>query len=709
MDLPDVPLADPFVAAQRAILERIAFGRPLSETLESIVLLIERQSADMRCSILLVDAEQRLRHGAAPSLPLGYVRAIDGVKIGPLVGSCGTAAYLGKAVFVEDILTHPAWADYRHIALEHGLRACWSTPIMTPEREVIGTFAMYYHDVRKATPREIEWIGVATHLAYVAIISDRARASEAERQRMLAQMQSGETLRAVILDSVDDAIFYLKVEGPDRYRFQWINRAFTKLFGYSQEEIAGRFLHEIVPPHLLKPMLERFASAARTAQPERWEYVLSAPTGEKFGEVTVVALLNKQRECTNFVCTAHDLTDRIVAERERALLTSKLNQAQRIQALGTLAGGIAHDFNNILAAIGGNTRLLLGEVPESWPLRRHLLEIQKASSRASDLVRQILTFSKGSPPSYEVFDPRPVTTEALELLRATIPTNITIRERFAVDTPSIKADSTQFHQILINLVTNAAHAYDDAGGDIEVRLDCVSEAEAQRDAAVHVEPGSYLRLCVTDYGCGMDEQTVKRAFEPFFTTRGMGKGTGLGLSVVHGIVEGHGGTIKIASTPGQGTTVSVCLPAASPAVAAPKIEAATHGGGERLMYVDDEESLVFLMEIVLSRMGYQVSGFSDPLLALEEFTRNPHGYDAVVTDVAMPGLTGPKLAAKLREIRADVPIILTSGYIRDEDREAAGRLRIDHLVYKSDTVEQLADAIAKELAALNAARRAVPA
>jgi PAS domain S-box-containing protein len=709
MDLQDRPLIDPFVAAQRTIIERIAVGRPLRETLESIVLLIEQQSSDMMCSILLIDEEQRVRHGAAPSLPAAYVRAIDGVKIGPLAGSCGTAAYLRKAVFVDDIATHPAWADYRPVALEHGLRACWSTPIMTPEHQVIGTFAMYYRDVRQATQREIEWIAVATHLAYVAIVSDRARAAEAERQRMLAQVQSGETLRAVILDSVDDAIFYLKVERPDEYRFLWINRAFTKLFGLSETEISGRLMHEVLPPELLAPMLERYARASRTAQRERWEFVMSAPTGEKCGEITIVAIFNKQGQCSNFVCTVHDMTDRIAAERERALLTGKLHQAQRIQALGTLAGGIAHDFNNILAAIGGNTRRLLNEIPADWPLRRHLLEIQKAGSRATDLVRQILTFSKGSPPSYEVFDPRAVTTEALDLLRATIPTNITIRERFSAEAPNIKADSTQFHQILVNLVMNAAHAYDDAGGSIEVSLDRVADEEAKSAAAADVAAGPYLRLCVIDRGCGMDEQTLKRVFEPFFTTRHMGQGTGLGLSVVHGIVEGHGGTIKITSAPAEGTTVSVYLPAASDVSTPRKVEAPAEGSGEHLMYVDDEEALVFLMEIVLSRMGYRISGFTDPMQALEEFKRDPTCFDAVVTDVAMPGMTGPKLASKLREVRQDVPIILTSGYIRDEDREAANRLGIDHLVYKSDTVEQLADAIAKELSSLGQAKGTVPA
>ncbi len=679
-----------FAAAQRAVLEAIAFGRAQSEVLRMIVELIEAQSPDMMCSIILIDEEGRIHHAAAPHLPREYIDSIEGAKIGPQAGSCGTAAYTGKPVIVADIATHPAWIKYRDFALPHGLRACWSTPIIAPDGKVLATFAMYYREIREPTAEEMEWIEVATHLAYVALISERARASEVEVRR-------GETLRAVILDSVDDAIFYIDVEGEGLYRFAWVNKAFTELFGVPPAEMVGRFLHELLPEEIRAATLERYATAARTHQRQSWELLMQARTGEKYGEIILIPLFDANGRCTNFVGTIHDLTARIEAEKERVSLQARLEQGQRMQSLGTLAGGIAHDFNNILAAIGGNTDLLLDEVPGDWSSRSYLLEIKKASVRASELVRQILAFSRSSTPNHEVFDTRIVTDEALQLLRATLPPNIETRKRYASDAPGIKGDSTQFHQIVINLVTNAAHAYD-AGGVVEVSLQRVTNLEVERTSGIHLKPGEYLQLRVTDQGRGMDADTLKRAFDPFFTTRAHGEGTGLGLSVVHGIVESHGGSIDIASVSGSGTSVLVHLPAAQLDDNRKDLKICPRGCGEHIMYVDDEEALVALMKIALTKRGYQVSGYTDPAVALQEFSKQPHQFRAVITDVAMPRMSGPQLAAKLREIRSDVPIILTSGYIREEDRQAAQELQIDQLVYKSNTIEELAEGLANEIA-----------
>jgi GAF domain-containing protein len=203
--------ADNFDASQRALLESIALGVPLDQVLDQIVRLIEGQATGMLCSIMLIDADGRIRHAAAPSMPAAFIAAIDGQPIGPAAGSCGTAAYTGKPVIVADIATDPLWKDYRELALPLGLRACWSTPILTPEGSVSGTFAMYYREVRRPAHREMQWIGVATHLASIAIQSDRAKRISAERRSMEEAVRIGEQLRTVILDSVDDAILYLQV------------------------------------------------------------------------------------------------------------------------------------------------------------------------------------------------------------------------------------------------------------------------------------------------------------------------------------------------------------------------------------------------------------------------------------------------------------------------------------------------------------------
>jgi PAS domain S-box-containing protein len=684
-----------FVAAQREILESIALGRPLREMLRTIVELIEARSQGMLCSILLLEGD-RVRHVAAPNLPKEYISSIEGEKIGPTAGSCGTAAYTGQPVIVEDIATHPTWEHYRHLALRHGFLACWSTPILTPERQVLGTFAMYYRECRGPTAQEKEWVEIATHLAYVAILSDRARINEIERDRMEAKVRHSEQLRSVILDNIDDAIFYVKVEGEGQYRLISVNRAFTEMFPHLRERIVGRMLHEFLPEVIREKTLQQYANAIKTGERQRWE--LATQTGPKQGDVALVPIFDAQGRCTNLVGTLHDISARIDAENERSQMQAKLHQAQRMQALGTLAGGIAHDFNNILAAIGGNAQLLLGELSEKSGARQHADEIVRASARATDLVRQILSFSRSSSPSYEVFDPKPVTLEAISLLRLTLPRNIRIEVQFTQDTPAVMADASQFHQVLINLVTNAAHAYT-GEGLVLVSLDCTTDAEVAQSAGARLDPGAYLRLRVKDTGCGMDVTTLKRAFDPFFTTRAPGEGTGLGLSVVHSIVESHRGSIGIESAPGKGTTVTVHLPAAdieSNAIAA-QPSLTPRGNGERIMYVDDEEALVRLIELSLRRMGYTVRGYTDPAIALEGFRLAPHDFDVVITDLAMPGMTGRQLAQAIRDIRHDVPIIMTSGYIRDEDRDAARQLQITQLVYKSNTIQQLTEALAAEI------------
>ncbi len=697
-------LRDSFAASQQSVLESIAFGLPLQEILEKIVALIEAQLAEMLCSIVLVTSDRRLTHAAGKRLPAEFIGGIEGVAIGPEVGSCGTAAFTRLPVVVDDIATHPAWREYRDLALSHGLRACWSTPILAPDGNVLATFAMYYREPRRPSIEEERWVQVATHLVTVAILSDHARVNDLERRRMEEAIRLGEHLRSVILDTVADAIFYVRVEGPGRYRIAAVNTAFSKLFGISDKDIVGRPLEDVVPPHMLERTLARYDCAARTGARQVWEEIMSSRAGEKFGEITLIPLFDAEGRCTNYVGTVHDMTARIQSERERAQLQSRLHQAQRIQALGTLAGGIAHDFNNILAAIGGNTDLLLEEIGTDSPMRKPLLEIQKASRRANDLVRQILTFSRSSAPTYEIVDPRPVAAEALELLRATLPSDLELRESFAEDTPSIKADSTQFHQVVVNLVANAAHASGREKGAVEVLLDAATDAEIPRDTPAPIARGRYLRLRVRDQGCGMDAATLKRVFEPFFTTRPPGQGTGLGLSVVHGIVESHKGVIHIDSALGRGTVVSVFLPASEDAATAPSATSHATGRGERIMYVDDEEALVLLMDRALTKRGYQVGGFSTPAEALKAFSERPDDFDVVITDLSMPGMPGPQLASRLREVRKDVPIILTSGYIRPEDRDMATQLNINQVVYKSNTVDQLAEALGKEIEAIRAKR-----
>lgn len=372
-------------------------------------------------------------------------------------------------------------------------------------------------------------------------------------------------------------------------------------------------------------------------------------------------------------------------------------RSQKLESLGTLSGGIAHDFNNILLAITGNAKLAIADLAADHPVQESLEEIAKAGARATELVRRILTFSRPGEIKRQIIDLQPVVEEALKLVRATLPATIEFRTTFVENLPRVMADSTQVHQIIVNLATNAAHAIGSkSDGSIEVRLDKAILTADDSSPSLDLPEGEYVRLFVSDNGCGMDRATLERIYDPFFTTKKPGEGTGLGLSVVHGIMKNHDGAIVVYSEPGRGTAFRLFFPAAEAGGAV----AATNDAGkaaespqrrtEAILYVDDEEPLVALVKRTLERLGYQVTGQNNPVEALELFRRDPAAFDAVVTDLAMPQLSGFDLASELLAIRPKVPIVMTSGYVRPEDQERALHMGLRDLILKPDTIEQLA-------------------
>lgn len=375
----------------------------------------------------------------------------------------------------------------------------------------------------------------------------------------------------------------------------------------------------------------------------------------------------------------------------RKKLEEQLRVAQRLEAIGQLAAGIAHDFNNILTAISGNTRLALADLPTGHPVQQNLEEIEKAASRATRLVRQILSFSRQDPVRREPIAIAKVVEEAIRLVRTGLRANISVEADLAAELPLVLADSTQIHQIVMNLATNAADAIGDQQGVVRLELGLEQLEAAAVAAHPGLPPGCYVRLSVSDNGCGMDERTVSRSFDPFFTTKPLGHGTGLGLSVVHGVVQQHGGAITLDSKLGIGTTFRIYLPATTQAADRRYSEQGEvlRGHGENILYVDDEEAVIFLATRLLERLGYHVTGCVDPGKAVAVFRANPNQFDAVVTDVSMPVISGTDLARELLRIRPGVPIVLTSGYIRPQDEELARELGLRGLILKPDTVDQL--------------------
>lgn len=379
-----------------------------------------------------------------------------------------------------------------------------------------------------------------------------------------------------------------------------------------------------------------------------------------------------------------------------------LRQTQKLQALGTLAGGIAHDFNNLVLAIGGNAQLALADVDPPHPAYTSLQEIARAAARASDLVRRILAFATREPLAPAITPLQPAILDAVNLLAANVPSNVSIETHFDDETVACALGSAELGQVLTNLITNAIHALGTAPGTVRISVDPLSA-----DLPAELNPGTaYVSVAIRDTGEGMSAETRARIFEPFFTTKPTGKGTGLGLAVVHGIVTAGGGALVVDSEVGRGSTFRVWLPRATQAVAAAddRQAAPVAARGEHILYVDDDESIGYLMRRTLERAGYRVTCHVDAREVVQTFRNGGGDVDVVVTDLSMPGMSGFDLVVALRSIPADVPVLMTSGYTREDDQQRAAQLGIGRIILKPDTVEDLARELDRRCAELRVRR-----
>jgi len=476
-----------------------------------------------------------------------------------------------------------------------------------------------------------------------------------------------------------------------------------KLYGYAKEEAEGRVSHELLRTEFPIPVTQIQEMLAAKGSWEG-ELVHLARNGSR---VVVASQWVLYRDAAGKAIRILEVHSDITARKRAEAIQLR---SQKLESLGTLSGGIAHDFNNILLAINGNAKLAVADLAPDHPVQQSLAAIGKAGARAADLVRRILAFSRPQESKREVMQLQPIVEEGLELVRATLPATTEYRTEFAPDLPPVVADATQIHQIIVNLATNASHAIGAKRGLIEVRLEAVDVGEDFAVAVPDLQAGRYVHLNVTDNGCGMDRATAARIFDPFFTTKGVGEGTGLGLSVVHGIIKSHGGAISVYSEPGRGTTFHLYFPASGEAVArvAEPVREAQPGHSERVLYVDDDEALVMLVTRMLERLGYRVSGYTNPVSALEKFQSNPRDFDAVVTDLSMPGMSGFDVAAAVLAARADTPVVMTSGYVRPEDQERALRMGLRDLILKPDTIEQLGRTLDQVFLHARSAAKPVP-
>jgi signal transduction histidine kinase/ActR/RegA family two-component response regulator len=396
------------------------------------------------------------------------------------------------------------------------------------------------------------------------------------------------------------------------------------------------------------------------------------------------------------------IAERHQAEKERQKLEEQLNQARKMEAIGNLAGGIAHDFNNILGVIIGFTELAIDDAPEKNKTRTHLEKVLESANRAKELVKQILTFSRKSEEKKKPVVLGEIVEEVHNLLKSTLPSTIEIRLTIEKNLDLVMANSTQLQQVLVNFCTNAAHAMREKGGIIEIDLKEVNLEPGTGNSIDTIGPsnldlhneGKFQQLTVRDSGHGMDEETKKRIFEPYFTTKKFGEGTGMGLALAHGIIKSHGGEITVDSEPGKGTTFHVYLPVTTKEIE-PVIDEieSIQGGCERVLFVDDEPQLVEMAKEMLENLGYQVVTRTSSVEALEIFRANPTKFDIVITDQTMPHMTGIQFSMELRRLGADIPIILCTGYSESVNEENFKSHGINAFVMKPIDTKEIARVI----------------
>ncbi len=515
-------------------------------------------------------------------------------------------------------------------------------------------------------------------------ITDRKRTEEAlnEHQELIHS----------IVETSQDWIWSINLQGVHTY----CNPAIEIILGYRPDELVGKpsldLMHDedrkLIEQNLPKWIAKK---SGWTNLMIRWQHKDGT---WRYLEGNAVPILNAQGDLTGFRGVDRDITERKQAEKEKVKLEDQLRQAQKMEAIGTLAGGIAHDFNNILGIIVGNTELMMNDISEWNPTRYNLEEVRKASLRARDMVRQILSFSRQTELESKPIRIRPIIEESLKLIRSSIPTTIEIRKNLSTHSDTILGDPTQINQILMNLCTNAAHAMRKNGGIIEVSLKNMDLDEQDESRYQDLTPGKYLALSVRDTGHGIEPGIVERIFDPYFTTKEVGEGSGMGLSVVHGIVKNHNGAIHVYSEPGEGTTFNVYFPLIkSETVPESTALGQIPTGTERILFVDDEHSLADLGKRMLELLGYDVTMRTSSIEALEVFREQPDRFDLVITDMTMPNMTGRDLCRELLQIRLDLPIILCTGFSEMITEEKAKGMGIKAFLMKPFDMREIAEII----------------
>jgi PAS domain S-box-containing protein len=599
-------------------------------------------------------------------------------------GPTGIAIRSGQPTVAQHILTDPKWEPWREKALRFGYASSISLPLSNGY-QVLGALVIFAGEPDAFDSREVTLLKALADDLFYGITTLRLR-KERERGK------NEQLLLATIVEQEADGVLTFNTAGL----VQYVNPAFEAISGYARDELVGSDIRKSAQQEPNQKFFQAMAEALGRENGHSERFINRRKDGTLYDVAMRISPVCGPTGITAYAAVIRDLTHEVQLERQ-------LGQAQKMEAIATLAGGIAHDFNNILAAIITNTEMAQDYAAAGDILGEHLAIVLKAGSRAKNLVKQILTLSCQGEKERQPVRLELITRECMKLLRASLPTTIDLHRHSADGLGLVLADPTQMHQVIMNLCTNAADAMRETGGMLDILLANVDLAAGELTTDPPLPAGRYLRMTVTDTGHGIDRKTAERIFDPFFTTKGPGRGTGLGLSVVHGIVKNHGGGIAFSSEPGKGTTFHVLLP---------RIESwtknteeapvgANPGGTECILFLDDEEDLVYAGQKLLEKLGYEVVSGTSSLGALQVFRAQPERFDLVITDQTMPHLTGDRLAREMLSLRPNLPIILCTGMgpssLGGVTTEMASAIGIREVVQKPVERSELARTIRRVL------------
>jgi PAS domain S-box-containing protein len=679
-------LSEALSQLNETVLGMIRAQAPLPKVLEVLCKQIETRHSDMVCSVLLLDADgTTLRNGAAPSLPKEYREAINGVQIGPSVGSCGTAAYRNERVIVSDIATDALWAGFRDQALSHGLRACWSTPIAAQDGKILGTFAIYYREPRTPVAKHLQLIAHATHLAGIAIEQDRSK----------AELRAAEARYRTLVERLP-AITYIAELGADG-PWHYVSPQIETMLGFSPPEWLSDPMNWMKHIH---PDDREIALAAEKQFQEthelfQAEYRMCARDGRLMWFRDEGVLLNEpDGQGLLMQGVMYDIT-------EHKRLEDQLRHSQKMEAVGQLAGGVAHDFNNLLMLIQAHNEHLRDQLAADDPAQKDAQEIETAVTRAAALTGQLLAFSRKQVLRPKVLDLNVVLAGVAKMLHRLIGKDVALIVKPARSLGRVKADPGQMEQMILNLAVNSRDAMPN-GGRLTITTSDVELNENDSRNHDGAPPGKYVMLAVSDTGSGMDTETQAHMFEPFFTTKAPGKGTGLGLATVYGVVKHSDGWIWVNSEAGRGTTFKIYLPRVEetrveesrvgeagveecrveeqgekseqprlapfgteqsqpPSKTAPPLTTAPKGT-ETVLVVEDQDGIRDIVRESLRRNGYKVLIAVDGHEALQMASAFPDPIHLLVTDLVMPNIGGRELAQRLMPQRPRMKVLFMSGY-----------------------------------------------